>query len=310
MLRGPLLYLSNNRPIRHTAENFSLAQRAARRFVAGATSDEAVATVRNLNAQGLLTTLDHLGESVTEEGHARHMEQAYLDILGRIATAQIKSNVSLKLTQFGIDVSESLAYELVRSVVQRAALTGNFVRIDMENHPYTDRTLDIYRRLRAEGLDNVGVVIQSYLYRSQDDILSLIPLGARVRLCKGAYLEPPEVAFPAKMDVDANYVALAKLLLGPEAAATGVYPAFATHDVKMIDAVKACAEAQGIARDKFEFQMLYGVRRDLQRDLAGQGYTVRIYVPYGTEWYPYFMRRLAERPANVVFILRNVIADR
>ena len=203
-----------------------------------------------------------------------------------------------------------MAFELTRNVVERSRTYGNFVRIDMENHPYTDRTLAIYTRLREAGLDNVGVVIQSYLYRSQDDIRQLVRVGARVRLCKGAYLEPANVAFPRKADVDANFIALTKLLLSPEARSAGVYPAFATHDVNMIQAAQQYAADQKIPADGYEFQMLYGVRRDLQRQLIQAGYRVRLYVPFGREWYPYFMRRLAERPANVMFILKNIIADR
>ncbi len=310
MMRGTLLYLSGNKGLRHTAENLSLAQRAAQRFVAGTTPQQAITAVGELNQQGMLATLDHLGESVEDEAGARQATQAYLDLLDLIEAAGLKSNVSLKLTQFGIDVADDLAYDLVRAVTERARLYGNFVRIDMENHPYTTRTLDIYRRLRDDGLDNVGVVIQAYLYRSQDDIRALIPLGARVRLCKGAYLEPSDVAFAEKADVDANFVALAKLLLSPEARAAGVYPAFATHDVNMIDAVADYAAQERLASDAYEFQMLYGIRRDLQRELVQENYRVRVYVPYGTEWYPYFMRRLAERPANVAFILRNIVADR
>lgn len=310
MMRGAFLYLSGNKGLRHVAENFGLAQRAARRFVAGTTPHQAVTAVRELNQQDLLATLDHLGESVTDEEGARAAARAYLDMFDLIDQAGIQSNVSLKLTQFGIDLGDELAFELVHAVVERARQSGNFVRIDMEDHPYTTRTLDIYRQLRSAGLDNVGVVIQSYLYRSQDDIRDLIPLGARVRLCKGAYLEPPDVAFPEKADVDANFIALAKLLLSPEARAAGVYPAFATHDVNMIDTVVEYAGAQKVAHDAYEFQLLYGVRRDLQRELVQDGYKVRVYVPYGTEWYPYVMRRMAERPANVAFVLRNVIADR
>lgn len=309
MVRGALLYLSNNRQLRHTAENFSLAQRAAGRFVAGTTEDDAVRVVRALNAQGLLATLDHLGESVATEQQARQAAQAYLALVDRIQQSGIQSNVSLKLTHFGIDLGDELAYELTRSVVERARSYANFVRIDMENHPYTDRTLAIYLRLREAGFTNVGVVIQSYLYRSQDDIRRLAPLGLNVRLCKGAYLEPPEIAFPKKDDVDANYIALAKLLLGPEARAQGVYPAFATHDSRMIEIIQLYAAAQRIAKEHYEFQMLYGVRRDLQRALVKAGHTVRVYVPYGREWYPYFMRRLAERPANVMFVLKNLLKD-
>ncbi|MFN8474454.1 MAG: proline dehydrogenase family protein [Anaerolineae bacterium] len=310
MMRGTLLYLSNNRALRASAENVGVAQRAAGRFVAGTTIDDAVTTVRQLNQQNMLATLDHLGEGVESELDARNAAQEYVRLVDSIQQAGLRSNVSLKLTHFGIDLSDDLAFELVRSVVQRAGMYGNFVRMDMENHPYVDRTLNLYRRLRASGLDNVGVVIQSYLYRSQDDIRDLVELGARVRLCKGAYLEPPDVAFPRKADVDANYIGLAKMLLAPGALAKGVYPAFATHDPAMIEAVKAYTGENKISPGLYEFQMLYGVRRDLQRELVQQGYRVRIYVPFGREWYPYFMRRLAERPANVMFILRNVVADR
>ena len=310
MLRGTLLYLSNNRPLRASAENIGLAQRAARRFVAGTTTSDAILVVRRLNQQGMLATLDHLGEGVESYEDAHKAAEEYLKLVDSIEAAGLRSNVSLKLTHFGIDLGEDLAYKLVRSVVERAGAYGNFVRMDMENFPYVDRTLDLYRKLRGDGLDNVGVVIQAYLYRSQDDIRSLVEMGARVRLCKGAYLEPAEVAFPRKADVDANYIGLAKMLLAPDALAKGVYPAFATHDPSMIQAVKSYAANQKIGPERYEFQMLYGVRRDLQRELVQQGYRVRIYVPFGREWYPYFMRRLAERPANVMFILRNVIADR
>jgi len=305
MLRGTLLYLSNNRQIRYTAENFNLAQRMSSRFVAGTTMDDAVRVVRDLNKQGSLATLDHLGESVETEQDARRAAQDYLDLLDRGQQTGIQSNVSLKLTHFGINIRDELAYELVASVVDHARQYGNFVRIDMENHPYTDRTLAIYRRLREAGYANTGVVIQSYLYRSQNDIRNLMPLGLNVRLCKGAYLEPEDVAFPQKKDVDANYVALAKLLLSPEARAQGVYPAGATHDSRMIEIVQLFAAAQKLPKDSYEFQMLYGVRRDLQRELVKAGHKVRVYVPYGREWYPYFMRRLAERPANLWFFLSN-----
>ncbi|MFN8485538.1 MAG: proline dehydrogenase family protein [Anaerolineae bacterium] len=310
MMRGTFLYLSNNRALRASAENIGLAQRAAGRFVAGTKISDAILAVRQLNQQGMLATLDHLGEGVESEVDAYNAAQEYLQLVDSIQAAGLRSNVSLKLTHFGIDLNDDLAYKLVRSVVERADAYGNFVRMDMENYPYVDRTLNLYRRLRADGLDNVGVVIQSYLYRSQDDIRSLVEMGARVRLCKGAYLELPEVAFPRKADVDANYIGLAKMLLAPDALAKGVYPAFATHDPAMIQAIRGYVAENRIGPERYEFQMLYGVRRDLQRELVQQGYRVRIYVPFGREWYPYFMRRLAERPANVMFILRNVVADR
>jgi proline dehydrogenase len=281
-------------------ETSPLAQRLAARFVAGSTLEEALAVSRKLNAEGIAVTLDHLGESVTSLDEAAHARDVYLETLNAIAASGIQGNVSLKLTQFGLDFSYEQCLANVEQLVRRATTLGNFVRVDMESSEYTDRTLGLVTDLRGRG-GAVGVVVQAYLYRAKEDVARLCAQGVRVRLCKGAYLEPPAVAFPRKPDVDANYIALMKLLLEK-----GGYPAIATHDEKMIDATRSFAEERGIPRDAFEFQMLYGIRRDLQRRLVAEGYRLRLYVPFGQAWYPYYMRRLAERPANVLFILRNM----
>lgn len=272
----------------------------AGRFTAGETLNDAVRVVRQLNGEGLKVTLDNLGESVRDEREARAAADAYLDILDRIAAEDLDANASVKLTQLGLDLGTDLAYANIRRIVERAAAHGNFVRIDMEHSDYIDRTLDIYRRLRQE-FDNVGVVIQAMLYRSNEDLQQLAAAGANVRLVKGAYAEPPERAYPKKADVDANYRRLIAYYLDH-----GPYTAVASHDEAIIEFTRRHAEEHGIDRDRFEFQMLLGIRPDLQRRLAAEGYTVRVYVPYGTDWYPYLMRRLAERPANLGFLLRNL----
>jgi proline dehydrogenase len=305
MLRAFFIWLSHSKFFRRLTTRLGFARRAARRFVAGETMDEAIRVIRSLNANGILATVDHLGENVTTEADARRAAQDYVNVLDRIGKEGVKSHASLKLTQLGLDLGEDFCRENVACVLRKAKEGGTFIRIDMESTQYTDRTLAILRSLRQE-FDNVGIVIQSYLHRSQDDIAALCQEGANVRLCKGAYKEPPDKAFPKKADVDAHYVALAHMLLGDEARARGTYSAFGTHDIKMIEAVKAYVAEHSVPRNQFEFQMLYGIRRDLQQQLAKEGYTMRVYVPYGTEWYPYFMRRLAERPANVWFILSNL----
>jgi proline dehydrogenase len=227
----------------------------------------------------------------------------YLDVLARIDETGINSNVSIKLSQFGLEIDPELAYRNARRIVADAVRRGNFVRVDMEGSSVTQATIDIFKRLRAEfGLNDVGIVVQSYLYRTMDDVRDLLQIPARIRLCKGAYNEPPEVAYPDKKDVDDNYVRIMQVLL-----ASGVYHGIATHDPKMIDATIAFAQREGVGKDAFEFQMLYGIRRDLQLQLAGDGYRMRVYVPYGKHWYPYFMRRLAERPANIWFVLKNML---
>jgi len=280
----------------------SLSRRVARRFVAGETLDDAVEVARNVNSAMQLASLDLLGENVSDEAGARQAAENYLAIFERIEREKLDSNVSLKLTQLGIDLSESLCQELLEKIVAQAATRGNFVRIDMEGSPYTERTVEIAKRVRAK-YAAVGTVMQAYLYRTEKDVLDLIAAGCRLRLCKGAYKEPPDIAFAKKSDVDANYVKLMKLLLP-----SGIYHGIATHDPAMIDATKEFAREKNIGREQFEFQMLYGIRTDLQKQLVRDGFRLRIYIPYGTDWFPYFMRRLAERPANLTFFLRNLVS--
>lgn len=308
MLRDAFLTLSHNTTVQNLATGLPPARRFARRFVAGETLDDAIAVIRAENRAGLLATLDYLGENVTNPAAARAYADEYITILDRIQREQVKSNVSLKLTGLGLDLSTDLALDNVRQVVSTAQRHGNFVRIDMESSDYTDRTLAIYHRLRDEGFDNVGVVIQAYLYRSEADVRALIERrGVNIRLCKGAYDEPPHLAFPQKADTDANFIHLMQLLLSPEARERETYAAIATHDDAMIKATQAYAAEQGLDRQSYEFQMLYGIRTSAQLALARAGYKMRVYVPYGSHWYPYFMRRLAERPANVLFLLKNLI---
>ena len=308
LTRDVFLYLAKQKRARDMIMGFGLSRRAALRFVAGEDMDAAMKAVTELNRQGIQATLDHLGENVVSADDARQATADYLALLDGIAASGVQSHVSLKLTQLGLDVGDEFCYSCIEGTLERAAKHNNFVRIDMEGSEYTDRTIRIFKDLRARH-NNVGIVIQSYLYRSANDIEELIPLGANIRLCKGAYKEPAAVAFPRKFDVDRNYVALMERLLGPDARSQGAYIAIATHDAKIIDRAKEYVRENDVPRDAFEFQMLYGVRRDLQRQLVSEGYRVRIYVPYGKEWYPYFMRRLAERPANVVFLLRGVVGE-
>jgi proline dehydrogenase len=312
MLRSLLLFLSRARWARRLISRLGFARRAAARFVAGETSAEALAVVGQLNARGINATLDHLGESVTSEADARRAADDYVALLGRIGESSARANVSIKLTQMGLDLSEEFCLRNVRRIVECARQVGTFVRIDMEGTAHTEATLSVFRALHRE-FDNVGIVLQAYLYRTAADLEAVLAEGGRVRLCKGAYKEPSELAFPHKADVDANFVKLAQALLDharlcPPADSAGrvpPLPAIATHDAKMIDATKTYADEHGLPRDYYEFQMLHGIRRDLQDQLAQAGHAVRVYVPYGTEWYPYFMRRLAERPANVWFFLSN-----
>jgi proline dehydrogenase len=281
-------------------ETSSLARRLATRFVAGETLDQALQVGRDLNSEGITITLDHLGESVTSLAEAAEARDVYLRTLAAIQENGIRGNVSLKLTQFGLDLSAEDCRGNVEQLVRQAAAANSFVRVDMESAEYTDRTLDLVRDLHARH-KAVGVVIQAYLYRSRKDVEDLCDRGIRVRLCKGAYLEPASVAFPHKADVDRNYAELMQLLLD-----RGEYPAIATHDPALIEATKSYAAAKKIPRDAFEFQMLYGIRRDLQRQLIQDGFGLRLYVPFGKAWYPYYMRRLAERPANLLFMARNL----
>ena len=315
MLRSFFLYLSHAPWARQLIVRLPLAWQAASRFVAGERIEDAIAAIRALNAKGINATLDHLGESVTNEAEAARAADDYLLALDEIAKSDARSNVSIKLTQFGLDVDYDFCLRNARRVVEKARATGNFVRIDMEGTPHTDRTLTVFRALHQapQFADHVGIALQAYLYRTEHDLRALMDEKARVRLCKGAYDEPPDKAFPKKAHVDANYVKLARLLLDrarslPPANAAGrtpPLPGIATHDEKIIAAVRAYAAEKEIPRESFEFQMLYGIRRELQEQLAAEGYAVRVYVPYGTQWYPYYLRRLAERPANVWFFISN-----
>jgi proline dehydrogenase len=302
VLRSAFISLSKNRILRNFCEQTSFGRRLSSRFVAGMEIGDALRVAQALNQQGLLVTLDSLGESVSSEVEARAAAEIYHQLLDWIATNKVNANVSVKLTQMGLELSPQLAGDIAQSLAQHAKSIGNFVRIDMEDSSLTQVTLDIVRRIHAqpELRNSIGIVIQAYLYRSQADIEHLIVEGIRVRLCKGAYKEPAEVAFPLKADVDSNYVKLGEMLLD-----SPIYHGLATHDEAMIAAAKAYAAGHHIAPSRFEFQMLYGVRRDLQRKLVAEGFNVRVYVPFGREWYPYFMRRLAERPANVLFLAKN-----
>src|SRR5436190_4492041 len=305
LTRSALIYLSSQERLKEFATRFKLFKKLTTRFIAGENINEAIAAIRHLNARGCSASFDHLNESVTSTAETEAEVCEYLDVLARIDESGIDSNVSIKLTQFGLEIDPELAYQNARRVVEDAARRGNFVRIDMEGSNVTQATIDVFKRLRAEfGLNDVGIVVQSYLYRTMDDVRDLMKIPARIRLCKGAYNEPPEVAYPDKKDVDDNYVRVMQLLLS-----SGVYHGIATHDPKMIDATISFAKIEGISKEAFEFQMLYGVRRDLQDQLAHDGYNMRVYVPYGKHWYPYFMRRLAERPANVWFVLKNLLKD-
>jgi len=303
VLRAGLLALARSRRLQQAALRTPLLRNAARRFVAGEALDDALAAIRRLNAAGLPATLDFLGEGVDTAARAEASGEAYARILDAVRASGVESHLSLKLTQLGLDVDPALCQGILRRILAEAGET--FVRIDMESSAYTDRTLRLFEALWAEGFRNVGVVIQSYLRRSAADVERLIGLGARVRLVKGAYAEPPAVAFPRKADVDRNFALLAERLLSH-----GTYPAIATHDERLIERTIAFASTEGIPPDRFEFQMLYGVRRDLHLGLRRRGFRVRIYVPFGEEWYPYFMRRLAERPANVLFIVRSMLKER
>ena len=305
MLRAVLLWLSEQPQIFRFVRRNWLARRLASRFVAGETVEAAVAPLRDLNAAGLSASLDLLGESVLHAEEARHAQHTYLETLDRIRAAGADANVSVKLTQMGLDIDEALCVANLRGIIAKAKAHGSFVRIDMEQSTYTEKTLQLFTdTFYPEFGGTVGVVLQSYLRRTAADVEAMIALKARVRLCKGAYKEPEQVAFPDKADVDANYVACMERLLEH-----GHYPGIATHDENIIAHAKAFTAAKDIAPARYEFQMLYGVRRDLQHALRREGYHVRVYVPFGTHWYPYLMRRLAERPANIAFIVGNVVKE-
>jgi proline dehydrogenase len=311
MMRTALLYLSRNQLLHRFILGFPLARRASRRFVAGETMDEAIAAVKALQEKNILSTIDHLGESVSDEADTQEATGIYLELLDRIerewAPGQVRPHTSLKLTQLGLDLDLELCQANLSRVLDKARAVGTFVRVDMESSAHTERTIAVYRNARAEFGATVGIVIQSYLYRSEGDVRGLINDGmANIRLCKGAYQEPETIAFPLKKDVDASLVRLMEMMLSAEGLARASHAAMATHDEKIIEATKAYVKTNDVPPGAFEFQMLYGIRRDLQEKLAREGYTMRAYVPFGDDWYPYFMRRLAERPANLWFILSNL----
>lgn len=295
--------MSRQSRLRRAAENTRLFGRVTRRFIAGTRLEDAIAVCRRLRSESILATLDHLGENVTTAEQAVASAADAIEAVDRIEREGLPATISIKLTQFGLDLSDSLCRDRVTALVARARAADTRVEVDMESSAYTDRTLDLVQDLHAQ-YGNVRSVIQAYLYRSEADVTNLNRKGIPVRLCKGAYLEPPDVAYPAKEDVDGNYRRLMERLLRE-----GKDPALATHDESIINEAISLVGRLGIAPDRFEFQMLYGIRRDLQRKLVRQGYRVRLYVPYGSAWYPYFMRRLAERPANILFLLRNLIKN-
>jgi len=306
MLRAFFVHLSENRSLRNFAERSSLGRRVSGRFVAGTEISDAVRVTQAVNRVGMAVSIDNLGENVTNPDEARHSAQLYHQILDAIEANKLNANISLKLTHMGLDVDEALARDLVGKLVARAAAMNppGFVRVDMEGSPYTQRTLDFVQELhRMPGYGNsVGTVIQAYLKRSESDVEKLLAEGIRIRLCKGAYKEPASIAFESKADVDANFIKLMKMLMK-----SGIYHGIASHDEHIIREAQAFATRENISRDAFEFQMLYGIRRDLQQSLVREGWRMRVYVPFGTEWYPYFMRRLGERPANLLFIVRNML---
>ena len=301
MLRSILLKLSENARFAHWVTSNPTTHRMARRFVAGETLDEAIAVARRCNYVGMLASLDYLGENVATIADAQRARDSYLEIFERIAQEKLHANVSCKLTQLGLEINTDFFQGLVVSLTERAVGFDNFLRVDMEGSLYTQRTIDLVKRARGRN-PAVGTVIQAYLYRSEGDIKDLLSYGCRIRLCKGAYKEPPEIAYPHKRDVDANFLHLMQMLLP-----SGFYHAIATHDPRMIAETIRFAAAQRISKDDFEFQMLYGVRTDLQRRLVRDGYRLRVYIPFGKDWFPYVMRRLAERPANLAFFARNFL---
>jgi proline dehydrogenase len=304
VLRSIFISLSESKRLRHFSERSAIGRKLSGRFVAGMSVAEALKATEAMNKLGLSVSVDNLGENVTNTAEAEESARLYHEMLDQIAERKLNANVSMKLTHMGLDVDENLARRITRELVSHAARIDNFVRVDMEGSPYTQKTLDFVRELHSvEGhRGRVGAVIQAYLYRSEKDVESLCADGIRIRLCKGAYKESPDIAFPKKEDVDANFVKLMKIMLK-----SGVYHGIATHDEAMIEATKRFVNEEKIAHDSFEFQMLYGVRRDLQQKLVKDGWRVRVYIPFGTEWYPYLMRRLAERPANAIFILKNLV---
>lgn len=306
MLRQFFIALSESKGLRAIAERSPMGKRASSRFVAGTQLEDIMRVTQQMNSMGIAVTMDVLGENVTNEQEARESMASYHQMLDQITARKLKANVSVKLTHVGFDIDQRMCKELMCGLVRHAADLKNFVRIDMEGSPYTQKTLDLVKELHSatQPADAVGVVIQAYLYRSEKDVEDLCSRGIRIRLCKGAYKEPADIAFPKKKDVDANYVKLAKMLMK-----SGLYHGIATHDEQIIQELISFAKQERIPPEAFEFQMLYGIKRDVQQQIVKDGWRMRVYVPYGTEWYPYFMRRLAERPANVLFIAKNLLRN-
>jgi len=304
LLKGTLLYLANRRPVYRMIMRHDLLRGLAQRYVAGEELADGIVVAQTLNTQGLLVSLDYLGESVTNPADSRRAAVAYIDALEAIAHEQVEGNVSLKLTQLGLDLSRELAVAHLRKILERAGELDSFVRVDMESSAYTQRTLEVHQELWDAGFHNVGIVLQAYLYRTAADVQKAIEQGVQVRLCKGAYLEPSRVAYADKAEVDANFARLMEQLL-----IHGNQPAIATHDERLIRQAQEIASREDISPDSFDFEMLFGVRRDLQLRLVNEGYRVRVYLPYGQEWYPYLVRRLAERPANIAFFVRSLVTE-
>ena len=306
VLQQVILQMSSSSAAHKLISSSPMTKPVVSQFVAGETNEEAIVVARTLNEAGMRVSLDYLGESVNFSHEAVQAREEICELLDHASEAAIDANVSIKLTQLGLKLNRDLAFDNLITILERAKQHGNWVRIDMEESEVTQATIDVFERAIAAGCDNVGLVVQAYLYRTAADVEWLIEMGARVRLCKGAYAESAEVAFPEKAQIDNNYIRLAHMLLSDYALSNGVIPAFATHDDKMIQAVINFVKENDIAKDKFEFQMLYGVRSELQQHLVSEGYKVRIYVPFGSAWYPYLMRRLAEKPQNVQLILKNL----
>jgi len=315
MMRSILIYLSKAQWAQRLVTHWRFAWRAASRFVAGEKIEDATRVVQELNIRGINATLDHLGEHTTTPVEAEQSSKDILEVIQQISGCDVQSNISIKLTQIGLGLDEDLCVKNLERILTVASQHNNFVRIDIEDTPYTDKTIRIYRLMRQKGFSNVGMAVQSYLYRSEADTRALLAEGARFRLVKGAYKEPPDLAFPRKADVDANFDLLSKIIMdaaleahSPSISADGripPIPALGTHDPKRIEFVKKYAEKIGLPKNALEFQMLYGIRRDLQEQCTKEGFLVRVYVPFGTHWYPYFVRRLAERPANIWFFISN-----
>ncbi|RPI26526.1 MAG: proline dehydrogenase [Acidobacteria bacterium] len=302
MLRSVMLKMASNRVLLGSVNRVGRRYGIARRFIAGETMDEALAVVRDLRERGMLACLDLLGEGVRDEDEARKAAHAYMELLDCIAANRLDAYISIKLTQLGLDISREACSSNLELILQKAKQVGNFVRIDMESSRYTEGTIKVFEEKLRDYLEHVGIVIQSYLFRSEADVRKLSAYGCNIRLCKGAYMEPAHIAFPKKRDVDRNYIKLMEILLLSPA-----YTAIATHDSRMINHARRFVAEKKIPREKFEFQMLYGVRREYQGEIAKQGDKMRVYVPYGRHWAPYYMRRLAERPANVLFIVKNML---